>query len=151
MQHIRVTAAIIVENGRILATQRHDHDSTGGKWEFPGGKIEPGETPEACLRRELQEELGVDAEIGELFMETTHAYPSKTVELLVYHAAIRAGTIALHAHQACRWMQINELDQLDWLAADRPIVAKIQSQKSCQTLAKCLTAYAEQGELCQLR
>ena len=126
MQHIRVTAAIIRENGRILATQRHDHDSTGGKWEFPGGKIEQGETPEACLRRELHEELGVDAEIGELFMETTHAYPTKTVELLVYHAAIRAGTIALHAHQACRWMTMNELDQLDWLAADWPIVAKIQ-------------------------
>ena len=128
MQHIRVTAAIIVKDGRILATQRHDHDATGGKWECPGGKIEPGETPEACLRRELREELGVDAEIGDLFMETTHAYPSKTVELLVYHAEIRAGTIALHAHQACRWMQINELDQLDWLAADRPIVAKIQSE-----------------------
>ncbi len=128
MQHIRVTAAVIIENGRILATQRHEHDSTGGKWEFPGGKIEPGETPEACLQRELREELDVDAEIGELFMETTHAYPSKTVELLVYHAAIRAGTIMLHAHQAYRWMRADELEQLDWLAADWQIVAKIQAE-----------------------
>ena len=126
---IRVTAAVIIEQGRVLATQRHERGAMGGKWEFPGGKIEPGETPEACLRRELHEELDVDADIGELFMETIHAYPSKTVELLVYHAAIRAGTIVLHAHQACRWMPIHELDQLDWLAADWPIVAKIQSRE----------------------
>ena len=88
---IRVTAAVIIEQGRVLATQRHERGAMGGKWEFPGGKIEPGETPEACLRRELREELGVEADVQELFMRTAHAYPTKNVELFVFKAAIRSG------------------------------------------------------------
>lgn len=126
---IRVTAAVIIEQGRVLATQRHERSAMGGKWEFPGGKIEPGETPEACLRRELREELGVEADVQELFMRTAHAYPTKNVELFVFKAAIRAGSPVLHVHQDARWVSAAEIGGLDWLEADQPIVAKLVKEE----------------------
>ena len=122
---IQVTAAVILENGRVLATQRHERDDMGGKWEFPGGKIKLGETPEACLRRELREELGVEADVRDLFMRVVHAYPTKQVELFVFNAVIREGVPVLHVHQDARWVSSHEIVQLDWLEADQPIVEKL--------------------------
>jgi len=124
---LRVTAAIIMAQQKILITQRHLHDRMGGKWEFPGGKIEPGESPEACLRRELFEELGVQAEIHDLFGVANHAYPDFQVELLFYRATILSGEIMLHAHHDSRWVTVDELDQFDFCEADRPILAKLRS------------------------
>lgn len=125
---IQVTAAIIIEQQKVLITQRHPNDMMGGKWEFPGGKIEAGETPEACLRRELQEELGIRADVYERYAVSTYTYPDRTIELLAYMAAIRAGQITLHEHSDARWAPIHELAQFDFCEADLPIVEKLCAQ-----------------------
>ena len=81
---IAVTAAVIVRQGRILLARRADHGHLDGKWEFPGGKIEPGETPEECLARELAEEFGITAVIGRAITQVMHSYDTGTIHLLVY-------------------------------------------------------------------
>jgi 8-oxo-dGTP diphosphatase len=123
---IKVTAAIIIEDQKVLITQRHPDDTMGGKWEFPGGKVEPGETPEACLRRELHEELGILVEIHNLYAISKHAYPHVTIELLVYNVTIRSGQITLNTHQDYRWVAIGELAMFDFSDADKPIVEKLR-------------------------
>ena len=125
----RIAAAILRRNDKILICRRGPGGSCGYLWEFPGGKIEQGETPEACLRRELREELGVEADVQELFMRTAHAYPTKNVELFVFKAAIRAGSPVLHVHQDARWVSAAEIGGLDWLEADQPIVAKLVKEE----------------------
>src|SRR6185369_5707530 len=85
---IVVLAAVIEQEGRFLLTRRLDHTRLGGLWEFPGGKCEAGESHDACLRRELAEELGVDAQIGDEIIETEHAYPERTVRLHFRRATI---------------------------------------------------------------
>jgi 8-oxo-dGTP diphosphatase len=128
LRQIRVAAAIMCDaQQRIFIAQRANDDAQGGKWEFPGGKIEPGETPEACLHRELQEELGVATEIHELFTISRHAYPQVAIELLAYRVTLRGGTLTLHTHQAYRWVPLDELSRFDFSAADVPIVAELQS------------------------
>lgn len=125
---VQVTAAIIIDQERVLITQRANQDAQGGQWEFPGGKIEPGETPAACLQRELQEELGVLADIHEFYAVSRHAYPHLSIELLAYKATIRAGQITLHTHQAYRWTPIRDLGQFDFSEADRPLVEKLMTE-----------------------
>jgi 8-oxo-dGTP diphosphatase len=115
----------MIENQRVLITQRANRGAMAGKWEFPGGKIEPGETPEVCLQRELQEELGIQADIQDLYVVSRHAYPQLNIELLAYKAAIRAGQITLHDHQAYYWTPIQDLGQFDFSEADHPIVQKL--------------------------
>ncbi len=123
---IRVTAAVIFDKqGQVFIAQRSSDDAMGGKWEFPGGKIEPGETPEACLQRELYEELGVLAEVHELFMVSRYAYPSFNIELFAYRVSILSGQMTLYVHQNCQWVALAELIHIDLSAADRPIVEKL--------------------------
>lgn len=128
---IQVTAAIIFDEQRVLITQRARHDTMGGKWEFPGGKVEPGETLEACLQRELHEELGIHAEIHELYAVNRHAYPDITIELCAYRATIRSGQITLHTHHAFCWAPLHELGNFDFSDADKPIVRKLQTEAAC--------------------
>src|SRR5512136_2787981 len=97
-----VTAAIIIQNSQVLITQRRLEDRMGGKWEFPGGKIEPGETPEACLQRELQEELGILTDIHQLYAVNQHAYLHLKIELQAYLVTIRGGQLTLFEHQDYR-------------------------------------------------
>ncbi|MCP4405366.1 MAG: 8-oxo-dGTP diphosphatase MutT [bacterium] len=123
---LRVTAAIILDNQQVLIAQRHSGDDMGEKWEFPGGKIEAGESPEACLRRELHEELHVRTEVHEQFAVIHHSYPQFEIELLVYHCTIRSGDLSLHVHQDYRWAPLAELGDFDFLDADKPIVAMLQ-------------------------
>jgi 8-oxo-dGTP diphosphatase len=104
------------------------HGTFAGKWEFPGGKVEPGETPEACLKRELAEELGVEAQIGAFFAANTHAYPHATVELLCYHAEIASDAFILHDHSAIEWVNIDCLRDYDVPDADRPIIEKLMTE-----------------------
>lgn len=88
---VRVVAAVIVREGRVLLTRRPSGTHLEGLWEFPGGKVEAGETDGLALARELEEELGIGTEVGSLFWETRHAYPEKTVHLLFYRATIVRG------------------------------------------------------------
>ena len=122
---LKVTAAVIIKNRQVLITQRHSDDDMGEKWEFPGGKIEAGETPEACLQRELQEELDIRTDVHEMFVISEYSYPTFDIELLAYRTTIRSGQIALSAHQDYRWVPIDELKTFDFLEADKPIVEKL--------------------------
>jgi 8-oxo-dGTP diphosphatase len=118
---IRVTAAVIERDGKILCAQRPTGDSLAGLWEFPGGKIEPGEAPEACLRREIQEELGLGIQVGSLLCKTLHDYPGKTIELHVYLCRLedqRQTPGRLESHQAIQWLSPRELPRLSWAPAD---------------------------------
>jgi 8-oxo-dGTP diphosphatase len=122
LPHIHVACGIIQHDGLILATQRSASMSLPLKWEFPGGKLEVGETPQVCLVRELQEELGVSVTIGQGLSPLTHSYPSFTVTLYPFLCHQLQGTITLYEHSDARWLPLNDLLQLDWAEADLPII-----------------------------
>jgi 8-oxo-dGTP diphosphatase len=121
-----VTAAIIIHNGKILIAQRAEDKSLAGKWEFPGGKIEPGETPEACLIREIKEELGVEIEVDAFFAESIYRYDVETIRLLAYTARWTDGDFHLTAHSQLQWVTPHELANYDFAPADIPIVEKLK-------------------------
>ena len=121
-----VTAAVIEKEGRILIARRKKGWRHAGKWEFPGGKIEPGETPEECQRRELREELAIEAEVGEFICSSTYAYPHATIQLLVYRASHVSGEFTLHDHQEIRWVLPDELLQYEFPEADKPVVDRLR-------------------------
>ncbi len=120
--HIHVTCAIIERDGLILAAQRSATMSLPLKWEFPGGKINQGESPEECLRRELVEELGIAVAVGKSLPASTHHYPLFSVTLYPYLCTIEAGEIVLHEHAAIAWLPPDELKTLDWAEADLPVI-----------------------------
>jgi 8-oxo-dGTP diphosphatase len=122
MKHIHVTCAIIERNGLVLAAQRSADMSLPLKWEFPGGKIDPGESPEECLRRELMEELAIDVNVGEKLPASTHSYPNFTITLHPFICSIEAGEIVLHEHSAIAWLPPQKLHTLDWAEADLPVI-----------------------------
>ena len=119
---IKVTAAVIEENGRILIAQRGEGGPFGNKWEFPGGKVEPRETPEQCLERELYEELGIQARAGEFLGSSRYDYGHIAVELLAFRVKEFSGEIRLTEHQQSRWVLPHELEDYDFPEADRPIL-----------------------------
>lgn len=118
----QVTAAVIEKDGKILIAQRKVGDALAGKWEFPGGKIEPGETPEACLKRELMEEFGVDTKIGGFVCSSRFEYKHLPIELLVYRAVHLSGEFKLNAHDRLVWAAPEDLAKYDFSAADIPVV-----------------------------
>lgn len=120
-----VTAAIIERDGSILLARRGPNEPLAGRWEFPGGKLEDGETPEACLARELREELAVTAAIGTLFAESTYDYGSGQLRLLAFHAAITEGVPKLSVHSELAWVDARSLLLFDLLPADVPIANKL--------------------------
>ncbi len=131
-QHIHVTCAIIERDGLVLAAQRSADMSLPLKWEFPGGKIDPGETPEDCLRRELVEEMGVQVCIGKGLPASTHHYPNFAVTLYPFVCSIASGEIILHEHAAIDWLAPEELHTLDWAEADVPVIeAYLAECESC--------------------
>ena len=121
-RHIRVACGIIERGGLVLAAQRSSTMSLPLKWEFPGGKIQSGESPEDCLRRELAEELGIAAVVREQLPPSTHRYPSFTVTLYPMRCSIASGDLTLHEHAALAWVRPGELGGLDWAAADLPVI-----------------------------
>jgi 8-oxo-dGTP diphosphatase len=125
----KVVAALIMEKGKVLIGKRKEGYPMAHKWEFPGGKMEPGETPEACLKRELFEELGITAEIGAFFGSGRSGHDSPYgIELFVYEATYQgAGPLVLYEHEEIRWVSPRELDEYDFPEADRPIVEKLMS------------------------
>src|SRR5512145_1084375 len=113
-----VTAAVIENNGRLLIAKRRQGGKFAGKWEFPGGKVERGETPEECLRRELEEELSIKARIGNLFCAVEHSYiPQLTIKLLVYRATVVSGDFNLNVNEEIRWVQPENLSRYNFLEA----------------------------------
>ncbi len=127
MKHIEVVAAVIIQNGMAFAAQRNEKGEAGYKWEFPGGKTEPGESNQEALARELQEELGVETAIGDFVMTVNHQYQTFSLTMHCYRATIVSGTIKLAEHLDSRWLPKAELDSVDWAAADRPIVEFVQA------------------------
>jgi 8-oxo-dGTP diphosphatase len=119
----QVVAALIVKDGKLLICQRTKYQSLPLKWEFPGGKIEPGEQPRDALRRELEEELGVIAEIGEEAARLRHVYPKGgAVELRFYHVRAYCGEIENRIFRDVRWVAPAELPAYDFLEADAELV-----------------------------
>ena len=128
MKTIQVSAAIIHDNrGRIFATQRGYGDMKGG-WEFPGGKIELGETPEAALQREIREELDTDIAIERLLKTVEWDYPAFHLTMHCYLCHVVSGMLTLKEHESARWLSANELDSVAWLPADRVVVDLIKTK-----------------------
>jgi mutator protein MutT len=126
-QLIEVSAALIFRAGRLLITQRHAGAHLGGYWEFPGGKREAGETFEACLVREIREELGVEIAVGELFEEISHAYPEKSVHLKFFRCKLLSGEPQPLDCAAVKWIAKAGLDAHEFPAADAQLLEKLKS------------------------
>ncbi len=120
-----VVAALIWEEGRFLICQRPAHKARGLLWEFVGGKVEPGETGEQALIRECREELGVTVAVGEVFLETVHAYPDLTIRLTLYSARIAEGRPRALEHRQLRWITPEEIPEYAFCPADREILEKL--------------------------
>lgn len=118
---IQVTAAILRDRGRVLLARRKPGGPLAGYWEFPGGKLEPGESPEACLARELHEELGIEGRVGAFVASHRHEYAHATVELLAYEVEWIAGELAPVDHDALEWVLPEELLRFELAPADVPI------------------------------
>ena len=124
-----VAGLISGDDGRVLITQRREDQSLGGKWEFPGGKIEAGESPEQALARELGEEIGVRAEVGRIWDVVFHAYERADVLLLVYACRVAAGQRVVPVEVAdVAWVPVSELSRYDILDADAPLVARLERE-----------------------
>jgi mutator protein MutT len=126
---IQVAAALIVGEGRYLITQRRAGVHMGGLWEFPGGKREPGESLEDCLRRELREELGIEITPPTLFRVIHHEYPEKAVELHFFKCAISSGRPRPLGCEDLRWVAPEELDQFPLPPADQPLVEALRGER----------------------
>ena len=121
-----VVAALIWEGDRFLACQRPAHKARGLLWEFVGGKVEPGETPEEALIRECREELDVTVAPRDVFMEVIHEYPDLTVRLILFNAVIAEGEPRLLEHHALRWITTDQIDELRFCPADEEILKKLK-------------------------
>lgn len=119
---IKVTAAIIEIDGMILIAKRKKDDPLREKWEFPGGKVEPKETPEECLVRELEEELGVKTKIKKYICSSQYKYPHISIDLLAFSVDYVSGEFKANDHEEIRWVNPNELKNYDFPEADKPIV-----------------------------
>lgn len=121
-----ITAAVIKHEGKILIARRSKkNDHLAGLWEFPGGKIEPGETSEGCLAREIEEELGIRIKVGSFITETVFDYTSKRIHLMAYWAEWIYGSINPIVHDKIKWASIDELGIYTFAPANIPIVKKI--------------------------
>lgn len=125
MKTVRVVAAVIRDGDKIFATQRGYGDLKGG-WEFPGGKIEEGETPQAALKREIMEELDTEIEVGELIGTIEYDYPDFHLSMGCYWCSVVSGDLVLKEHEAARWLPKDKLRLVKWLPADIRLVDIIQ-------------------------
>lgn len=131
MKHLHVACAIIERDGLVLAAQRSASMSLPLKWEFPGGKINLGENPEQCLRRELVEELNVRVSVKDSLPAATHDYPTLKVTLYPFVCTIEAGEPHANEHAALAWLPLEKLPSLDWAEADLPLLADYCRKRGC--------------------
>lgn len=124
MKTINVVAAVIMKEGRVFATQRGYGVFKDG-WEFPGGKVEAGESPEEALRREIREELEVEVNVGDLIDTIEYDYPAFHLSMKCYACTIAGGSPHLLEHEAARWLSADQLDSVAWLPADITLIPKI--------------------------
>ena len=125
MKTIHVAAAIIREGGRIFATQR-GYGEFKDFWEFPGGKVEPGETPEEALVREIREELDTEISVGERAARVEYDYPEFHLSMECFFAEVVSGGLVLKEHEAARWLSGEELDSVDWHPADLELIERLK-------------------------
>ena len=121
-----VVAALVWRGGRFLICRRPAGKARAHLWEFVGGKVEPGEAPEAALRRECREELDIEVKVGEKFFEVTHAYPDLTVHLTLFSAEIASGEPKLLEHEDARWIEPSEIGEYAFCTADEDILREIE-------------------------
>ena len=127
MKRIEVVAAVIRKGDKIFATQRGYGDFKD-RWEFPGGKMEPGETPQEALEREISEELCADIEI-ESYVDTVEwDYPAFHLTMHCFICSLKSESLHLNEHEAARWVSAGEIESLDWLPADRDLLPKISAE-----------------------
>jgi 8-oxo-dGTP diphosphatase len=122
----KVTAAIIEKDGRILIEQRNSRYHLTGKWEFPGGKIEPDETPEECLARELKEEFAIEVSVGDFLGSNIQHYDHISIELMAYRTFWDGKRINSNGHKNYKWVSIDELSQYDFAPADKTVVDRLR-------------------------
>ena len=123
---VKVVGAAILRHGTFIAAQRHRNMAEPLKWEFPGGKIEAGEDPRQALAREIREELALEIAVGAWLGRGTHEEGGRRIVLDVFTATVVAGEIRLAEHRRAGWFRASEIDDLDWAAADRPVLPALR-------------------------
>lgn len=128
MKHIEVVAGIIKDDDKIFATQRGYGDFKDG-WEFPGGKMEPGETCEQALARELKEELAIDVNVDKFLCTVDYDYPTFHLTMHCFYCSVVGGELTLLEHEAAKWLKMTELHSVDWLPADVEVVSALERNR----------------------
>lgn len=126
--HHEIAVGLIWDEGYLFIDKRDENGLLGGLWEFPGGKIQPRESPQEALRREVREELALDVEVGDFFMQVRHAYTHFKITMFVYHCLYKGGEPELHAATDWRWIKPEELGLFAFPAANKKIIAKLESE-----------------------
>ena len=124
---VKVTAAILAKDNKIIIAKRGPDDKLADKWEFPGGKIEINETPEQCLKREMKEEFDIDVSVGEYLGSSIYHYDHISIELLAYRTYWEEGEIDLKDHDEFKWISLEQLPEFDFAPADMVFVEKLQN------------------------
>ena len=129
-KHYDVVAAVICYEGKYLCMRKGNtkYPYTSFKFEFPGGKIEPGETPEEALRRELREEMNYEVEVGQHLVTVEHEYPDFSISLMAYHCTAKSRMFRMNEHVGYEWRTKDQLDGLNWAAADVGIVEALRKE-----------------------
>lgn len=133
---IPVAAALVFEEGRLLIAQRQADKHLGGLWEFPGGKLERGESFEDCLRRELREELGIEVSVGSLFASAQYSYPIGILRIQFYQCVLKSGKPKAIECQSFKWVACDELDSFAFPSADASLLRKIKETPALWSIAK---------------
>jgi 8-oxo-dGTP diphosphatase len=131
-KQIDVVGAVIVHHGLVFCAQRGPGSALAGMWEFPGGKLEPGESAEAALEREIREELGCGVTVGAQITSTAHEYDFGVVHLTTYYCELVDGEPALSEHVAAMWLEPSMLDSIEWAPADIPAVSLVKRELANQ-------------------
>lgn len=126
--HFRIAAGIVERNGKVLISKRKSEAHLGDLWEFPGGKVHPGESPEQAVVRELREELGIGVRVERLFARVEHEYPDRLIELLAFVCILEEGKPTPIHCAACEWVAPNNLDQYPFPAANQTLIKRLSEQ-----------------------